>query len=321
MKYTDNAVNILTALTYKGIGKAWVVKNVTGCESVEEMVELLIRDNRKESVLIDDFLKRKEDIIDSMRRLDGDIDGIMAFGDHDFPPCRGRVKNSEQPVVLFYKGNIDLLHTNNRNIAVIGLLTPDENVKKIEKCVVSRLVERGVTIVSGLALGCDEIAHKQALESKGYTIAILPGPLTNILPASNKNLAAAIVDGKGLLLSEYYEKASSKTELSSRYQERDRLQALFSDCVVLTASYAKSDVGNDSGSRLAMGYAAQYSVPRAVVCDKAEVVNPMYNLNRQLLCEDDRIHVINSEDIEQCVDGLVDQRTTIASMSQLSLFD
>ena len=34
MKYTSNALNILTALSYKGIGKAWIVKKLTGNESV-----------------------------------------------------------------------------------------------------------------------------------------------------------------------------------------------------------------------------------------------------------------------------------------------
>ena len=41
MKYTDNSLNILTAKSYKGIGNAWIVKNLKGNESVETIVVLL----------------------------------------------------------------------------------------------------------------------------------------------------------------------------------------------------------------------------------------------------------------------------------------
>ncbi len=41
MKYTDNSLNILTSKSYKGIGNAWIVKNLKGNESVETIVSLL----------------------------------------------------------------------------------------------------------------------------------------------------------------------------------------------------------------------------------------------------------------------------------------
>src|SRR5690625_7372756 len=72
-----------------------------------------------------------------------------------------------------------------------------------------------------------------------------------------------------------------------RYQERDRLQALFSNSVVLSASYAKNDLGNVSGSRLAMGYAKNYLIPRAVIyADTKHADDPRIDLNRQVIRED-----------------------------------
>lgn len=35
MKYTENALNILTVRSYKGIGNAWIVKNLKGNEDVD----------------------------------------------------------------------------------------------------------------------------------------------------------------------------------------------------------------------------------------------------------------------------------------------
>ncbi|MFY9180158.1 MAG: hypothetical protein WAO12_10345 [Venatoribacter sp.] len=81
-------------------------------------------------------------------------------------------------------------------------------------------------------------------------------------------------------------------EMIGRYQERDRLQALFSDAVILISSYAKNELGNDSGSRLAMEYASNYGITRAVVYNPdTDADNPKYDLNRQLLNETNVIEV------------------------------
>jgi len=157
-----------------------------------------------------------------------------------------------------------------------------------------------------LALGCDTIAHRQALDLNGLTVAILPGPLNDVMPAKNRSLAAEIVKSNGLLISEYLTGAKSKMELSGRYQERDRLQALYSNSIVLSASYAKNDIGNDSGSRLAMRYAKDYSIPRVVIYDKEnDAGNSKYDLNRQIICEDSGVIVVNQHNKSSVVSDIL----------------
>jgi DNA processing protein len=325
MIHSDNAINILTAKTYKGIGRAWIVKNIRGNEAVDTIVALLNRDAKEDRhITIDDFESYKEGIQEGVLRLEGFVDGVAAVGDNDFPPYRGNVKNSEQPIVLFYRGDLSLLKATNKNIAVIGLLNPDNDTEAIEQEVVAELVKNGATIVSGLALGCDSIAHRQALLSNGTTVAILPSPLNNILPASNIELANEIVKNNGLLLTEYYEDAKYKMELGGRYQERDRLQALFSDSIILSASYAKNIQGNDSGSRLAMGYALNYSIPRAVIYDPVtDINNPKYDLNRQLMREQKEIAIINRNNLSSTVKKIMSNKSDIKSKQpyQPNLFD
>jgi DNA processing protein len=227
------------------------------------------------------------------------IDGVVALGDDDFPPHRGIVKDSEKPIFIFYRGNLSLLAEGSNNIAVIGLLNPDQEIEAVERGLVARMVENGAVIVSGLALGCDTIAHQQTLDSNGRTIAILPSPLNDIFPAKNRGLAEEIVKNNGLLISEYLTGAKSKMELSGRYQERDRLQALYSNSIVLAASYSKNDIGNDSGSRLAMGYARDYSIPRVVIYNKeSDFDNPKFDLNRQIISEDSNTYVVSRFNIE-----------------------
>ena len=322
MIYSDNTINILTAKTYKGIGQAWIIKNLKGNESVNTIVTLLNK-NAKEDypITVEHFEKISKIIRNEIQKLEGFIDGVVAIGDDNFPSYRGEVKDSEKPSVIFYQGNLSLLKTNSKNIAVIGLLDPDLNTEIIEKEVVTNLVQNGATVISGLALGCDSIAHKQAVCSNGKTVAILPSPLNNILPAQNIKLANDIVSNNGLLITEYYVSAKSKNELVSRYQERNRLQALFSDGIILSASYAKNDLGNDSGSRLAMEYALNYSIPRAVIYDSsADVNNPKYDLNRQLIQEEKKITIINRNNLVSSIKKIMSNKPNIKN-NQQDLFD
>lgn len=156
------------------------------------------------TITTDEFEGNKTKLMDDCRKLEGFADGVIAIGDTNFPPSRGNVKNSEQPIFLFYRGNLALLNATNKNVAVIGLLNPDNDIEIIEQEVVTELVKNGATIVSGLALGCDTIAHRQALNSNGKTVAILPSPLNSIMPATNKELANEILKKDGLLITEYY---------------------------------------------------------------------------------------------------------------------
>lgn len=319
MKYSENAINVLTVKTFKGIGRAWIVKNLSKRKSVDEILSLLNGSLALENrVTIDEFNRNKYKVVNALNKSKNYIDGLVAVGDEDFPGFRGNVKYSERPVFLFYRGDLSLLNRNNNNVAVIGLLNPDSYIEHTERMVVSELVKLGATIVSGLALGCDAIAHDEALNVKGKTIAILPSPLSNVLPSKNQILADKIVSNNGLVISEYLTDVDSKRELVSRYQERDRLQALFSNCIILTASYTKYEIGKDSGSRLAMGYAENYSIPRAVIYDPyKDLENPMFSLNRQYINESREIIVINKLNLNTSLRQVVGKK----QISNYDLFD
>jgi DNA processing protein len=331
MKYTDNAINILAVKNYKGVGRSWIVKNLKGNESVEEIIFLLNNKTKQSKTIeIDDFKFKKNQIKNELSNFKDCCDGLLAIGDRNFPMCRGNVKESDQPVFLFYKGHIDLLDVANKNITVIGLLNPDEKIESRERKIVEEISKQDITIVSGLAFGCDSIAHQQAI-IYGKTIAVLPSPLNNILPAKNRDLAYEIVDKDGLLITEYYENFKSKMELSSRYKERDRLQALFCDTIILAASYAQDSATRwnmnnqklDSGARLAMEYAKNYNIPRAVMYNEnTDINNPMFDLNRQLINEDDNVIILTKRNLEKIIDEMKDNQINEPKKQEpLDLFD
>ncbi len=311
MKYSENAINVLTTSTFRGIGKAWIVKNLKGGETVEQVVDLLnAKLNHPKKITLDLFEKQKEIVINKLNSFGDSCDGVLAIGDEKFPRYRGIVKRSEQPVCLFYKGDIKLLDIENNNISVIGLLNPTKEIELRESRIIEELVNHNITVVSGLAFGCDSIAHIETLKRGGKTVAILPVPIHDILPARNKNLAYKIVENRGLLVTEYYEEFKSRLELNTRYRERDRLQALFCDAIILIASYSPHsariwnlyDKKLDSGARLAMEYAKNYNIPRAVMYSKkVDIHNPMFDLNRQLIVEDDSVIILTKNTLKDII--------------------
>ena len=280
MLISENAVNMLAAKSYKGIGRKWINDNLAGSPSVERIVRLL--GEKIEDVSVYDFEARKLNIRQRIEALGGAIDGVVGFGDEDFPRVGNGIKGADRPIALFYKGDIGLIKSPFKNVAVIGLLNPTEQIAADERAVVSALVAQGKCIVSGLALGCDSVGHRETLDRGGKTVAFLSSPLNEVNPPSNRTMAVEIVERGGLLVSEYYEKAHSRNEFLGRYSERDRLQAIFASCVILAASYSQKDRGCDSGSRFAMGKAREYGIPRCVIYDNVrDVGNPMYNLTRE----------------------------------------
>ena len=206
------------------------------------------------------------------------------------------------PLILAYKGDLNLLAKEHFRVAVIGLLEPEEDIQKLEEDIVTQFRDKDAIIISGLALGCDTIAHKTAF--KEATVAILPSTLEDILPKENEELAKNIANSRGLLISEYYEKAENQWEFIGRYIARDRLQAMFSDIVILTASYtekdSKEDSKKDSGSRHAMNKAKAYGIKRGIVFDEKlwfdDSTQSQFRLNKYLLLE--RFKDINSNDDE-----------------------
>lgn len=299
MEYSKNALNILTARTFPKKGPAWIYNNLRGNDT-EDRLCYLLETHKCE------FQKKREKIELAIQKLDNTIDGIVAIGDSQFPTIRGNVKAADRPFALFYKGNINLLKEDNLNVAMIGVLNPDERVEFTETMVTKEILKHNATIISGLALGCDTIAHKTALGNNGKTIAVLPCPLNSIIPKENIDLANRIVLQGGLLVTEYFEAPQSKNEMINRFVVRDRLQAMFSDAIVLAASYAPNSLGNDCGSRHAMGKAKDYGIKRAVIYNESKHCNlPIYDLNRQILKDDKTVIRIDSTNMVEAVKKLV----------------
>ncbi len=106
------------------------------------------------------------------------------------------------PYILYYRGHLDIFQL--PSIAIVGARKCTSYGSQIAQKLAQELVQSGVIVVSGMALGIDSFAHFGALEKQGKTIAVLGNGLddTSIAPRTNFNLSRQIIE-KGALLSEY----------------------------------------------------------------------------------------------------------------------
>ncbi len=305
MRYTENALNVLTLKSFSGIGNAWIRHNCIGTESVAELVDKLSHKLRL-TITESDFRKKRDGYEILLRKRLGSQDGLVAWGDPGFPKHRWQVAPGELPAFFYYRGDLHTLDLETEaHVSVIGMTRIDPAIEKRERSLVAALARHGAVIVSGLALGCDAVAHDESLVRGARTLAFLPSPLHGILPRRNRPLADRITDNGGLLLTEYGREAHSFEELRRRYYERDRLQALFCRAIILVASHAPDSRDRwpylaqlNSGSRLAMAFAKKYGVPRAVMYNElTDRDDPSFDLNR-LLKEEGNVMVLSEDKLD-----------------------
>lgn len=138
------------------------------------------------------------------------------------------------PTFLYVKGN---LSPHLRAVACVGTRWPTKWGQVVTKRITKKLVEEGYTIVSGLAVGVDAIAHKTTLANRGRTIAVLPCGLDSIYPIRHMALAAQIVREGGALVSEQPFGASIHPH---HFIKRNRLQSGLSLATTIIQGTKKS---------------------------------------------------------------------------------
>src|SRR3989344_4255437 len=81
------------------------------------------------------------------------------------------VQIADPPKQLYCRGNLELL--NSECFAVVGTRKLTSYGKEAARNITIGLARSGFTIVSGLAMGVDAVAHQATLDTEGKTIAVL----------------------------------------------------------------------------------------------------------------------------------------------------
>lgn len=135
------------------------------------------------------------------------------------------------PKELFYLG--EPLDDYLPAITIVGSRKLSSYGKDVTYRLAYDLAQAGMTVVSGLALGTDGVAHQGALDAGGRTIAVLGCGLGAIYPATHRNLAIEILRKRGTIVSEYPE---GMPALKQNFIARNRIVSALSDMVIITES-------------------------------------------------------------------------------------
>lgn len=125
---------------------------------------------------------------------------VLTWDDDDYPANLLPLRSA--PPVLFVRG--DLRPGDAQAVAIVGSRRATSSAVDLAEWLARELAGRGLTVVSGLALGIDTAAHRGALQAEeGRTLAVLGSGLRALHPRRNIPLAERIV-GRGALLSELH---------------------------------------------------------------------------------------------------------------------
>ena len=139
------------------------------------------------------------------------------------------------PFVLFYYGDISLLGRITKNVAVVGSRECTDYGAKMTGEIVKDIAKE-YTIVSGMAIGVDTIAHQTAIDVGGKTIAVLGSGIDFCYPVRNRALYNEIKKNH-LVISEY---PGELIPDPINFPRRNRIIAMISKGLVVTEAYAKS---------------------------------------------------------------------------------
>ncbi len=227
--------------------------------------ELLRRVRRAEP---ERFLKAEEVRVREVRGR------IILHGEPAYP--RGLMEIADPPPVLYVVG--ELCKEDRLALAIVGSRAASTHGRLHAERIASKLAARGLTIVSGLAMGIDTWAHRGALAGGGRTVAVLGCGLDYPYPKHNRELRRAIAR-QGALISEF---RMGARPVPMNFPRRNRvISGLAMGTLVVEAA-------EKSGSLITARYALEqgrdvFAIPRNIDAANSSGVNALIQRGAKLV--------------------------------------
>ncbi|OGL65304.1 DNA protecting protein DprA [Candidatus Uhrbacteria bacterium RIFCSPLOWO2_01_FULL_47_24] len=205
------------------------------------------------------------------------------------PPLVGGVRGGE-------------IFDNTFTLAVVGTRMATTYGRQIVEQIVGPLARSGLTIVSGLALGVDALAHDVTVREGGTTIAVLGGGCdrASIYPTSNRALAERIIEKGGAVISEY---PPGTLAMPFHFPHRNRIiSGMSRGTFVIEAT-------EDSGSLITAKHALEqnrevFTVPGDITRDTSRGPNNLLKMGAHpVLCADDILDALNLQDLKATIEA------------------
>ncbi len=224
---------------------------------------------------------------------------FITHRDEEYPDSLKHI--FEPPSVLFFRGKVSLLDSKSV-LAVVGSRKADRYGTSVAREYSKLLSERGITIVSGLAVGIDAEAHIGALDGSGTTVGVLGTGIDVYYPASNSSLIRSVME-KGCVISEYL---PGTPPLKQNFPRRNRIIAGLARAVLVVQATIRS--GSLITARLALENGRDvYAVPGDINRKNSEGTNWLIKNGAKLVAEfGDVIEEFPEIDIGELHEGSVD---------------
>jgi DNA processing protein len=208
---------------------------------------------------------------------------ILLLGEENFPAQLAHIPSP--PVILFLRGE---LHSDDfPSLSVVGSRNISSYGKRALESIVSTVAQKGITIVSGLALGADTIAHRVAVKNGARTICVLGNGIDSLYPAQNRAFGEKLLaENKGAVISEFLPEVEARPE---HFPIRNRIVAGLSSATLVVEAQEKSgslitaQLANDQGKEV-------FAVP-------GEIFSPNSAGTNQLLLNGEAAPALSGEQI------------------------
>jgi DNA processing protein len=170
---------------------------------------------------------------------------VLTLDDAEYPPLLALTELP--PPVLFVRGATSILAAG-RAVAVVGTRRPTDAGRATAGRIAGAIARQGATVVSGLAVGIDGVAHAAAVGVAGLTIAVVGGGHDVATPRAHRDLADRIVASGGAIVSEH---APGTQPTRGTFPRRNRVISGLAEATVVV------EAGRRSGALITAGWALE----------------------------------------------------------------
>lgn len=186
---------------------------------------------------------------------------IRVLSEPEFPPLLKEIP--DKPHSLYIRG--ELAPEDNKLLAVVGSRRMSRYGKDACEYLIAGLAGAPVSIISGLALGIDAVAHQAALRAGLHTVAVLGSGVDDrvLYPRTNVRLAHDILHAGGALISEEEPTFQARPE---SFPKRNRIVTGMSHATLII------EAGERSGTLITAKLTTEYNrelliVPHSIFSD------------------------------------------------------
>ncbi len=224
--------------------------------------------------------RQKLDLERELARIELVKARLIPLVDADYPSLLKQI--ADPPPVLYVRGTLTL--QDERALCIVGTRKASPAGRDTARHIAQHLAKQDLTIISGLAQGIDEAAHRGALEGGGRTIAVSACGIQAIYPEQNLELAHQIIES-GAVITEF---PIGTPPLRNNFPRRNRLMSGMALGVLVVEAPEKS------GALITAGVAAEQG--RDVFAIPGNILNPASSGTNRLIQDGAKL-VMGVEDI------------------------